>query len=128
MLRPAAGRYTLPMPGSPPLILIVQPDDSLAEGLTLALQRRGARVFHAQRWTQARLLLEAAPTIQAIIAPCQLDGEDAERLLTSAARVLPAVTLIATCVSARHDHPQLPSGCRVWRMPFDGDTLDHLLS
>jgi|GEM_PF-4279102 len=112
----------------PPQILIVQPDPSLAEGLTLALQRRGAGVMQVQRWTQARLLLAASTSIRAVIAPCDLGGEAAERLLASAGRLHPALTLIATCVSASHAHPQLPSECRIWRMPFEGESLDQLLS
>lgn len=110
------------------LILTVQQDRSLADGLTLALQRRGVSVVQARRWTQARLLLAGSPAIVAIIASCHLEADDGEPLLSWAERHHPSLTLVATCVSRTHDHAQLPPSCTVWRVPFDGEALDVLVA
>lgn len=111
-----------------PLILCALRDAVLAAGVALALERRGFDVVAVQRWSQARLLLDASPRLETVIATCDLsvedDAGDDSDFLPAIRDAFPSCRLIAMCADPAHTHADLPDACVVLRIPFEADALD----
>jgi len=113
---------------SSPVVLIVHDDVAVAEALAIALESIGATSVQVNRTSDARLVIQGAPGLSAVISRCSLDVAHDQPLLNWVAEHRPGVALIALCSTPGHHHDHLPTWCQLLSPPFDGRDLKRALA
>jgi hypothetical protein len=83
--------------------------------------------MQVNRTSDARLVVQGAPGLTAVMSRCSLDMADEQPLLGWMAEQRPGVALIALCSTPGHAHDQLPAWCQFLSPPFDGRDLKRAL-
>jgi DNA-binding NtrC family response regulator len=110
------------------VVLIVHDDVSVAEALAIALESIGATPVQVHRTSDARLVVQGAPALAAVMSRCSLDLANDPPLLSWVANERPEIALIALCSTPGHAHDHLPAWCQMLRPPFDGLDLKRALA
>ncbi|PTR34443.1 hypothetical protein C8J98_102631 [Luteibacter sp. OK325] len=114
-------------PSTTPLVLIVHDDVAVAEAVAIALEATGASAVQVNRTSDARLVIQGAPGLTAVMARCSLDLPNEQPLLAWVGENRPEVALVALCSTPGHSHEQLPAWCQLLSPPFDGVDLKRAL-
>lgn len=113
---------------SSPLVLIVHDDVGVPEALAIAMEGIGAAPIQVNRTGDARMVIQGAPGLTAVISRCSLDLAQDQPLLSWVAEQRPGVGLIALCSTPGHAHGHLPTRCQVLSPPFNGLDMKRALA
>jgi len=91
-------------PSSAQLVLIVHDDLGVSEALAIALEVVGAAVLQVNRTMDARLVIQGASGLTAVMSRCSLDLPNDQPLLSWVAEHRPEVALVALCSTPGHIH------------------------
>lgn len=120
----------MPDPIQPPsaqVVLIVHDDLGISEALAIALEAIGAAVLQVNRTMDARMVIQGASGLTAVMSRCSLDLRNDQPLLSWVAEHRPEVALVALCSTPGHSHEHLPTRCQLLSPPFDGLDLKRAL-
>lgn len=109
-------------------VLIVHNDAAIAEALALALEHLNCVPLQVHRVGDARLVIQGAPALMAVITPCPLDQPDEAPLMAWVAEDRPDLAVLVLCSSADHSHHDLPAQCYRLATPFDSGDLQRALA
>jgi len=109
------------------LVLIVHDDVGVSEALAIALEGIGAAPIQVNRTGDARMVIQGAPVLIAVISECPLELTQDQPLLSWVAEQRPGVALIALCSTPGHAHGHLPTRCQLLSSPFNGLDLKRAL-
>jgi hypothetical protein len=115
-------------PTSSPLVLNVHDDVGVAEALSIAFEGIGATAIQVNRTSDARMVIQGAPSLAAVMSRCVLDLDGDRPLLAWVGEHRPDVALIALCSTLDHAHDELPTWCQMLSPPFDGQDLRRTLA
>jgi DNA-binding NtrC family response regulator len=112
---------------SSPLVLLVHDDAGVSEALAIALEGIGATAIQVNRTGDARMVIQGAPGLTAVMSRCSMDLAQDQPLLSWVAEHRPGVALIAICSTPGHTHDHLPNWCQLLSPPFNGLDLKRAL-
>ena len=106
----------MPDPIQPPsaqVVLIVHDDLGVSEALAIALEAIGATTLQVNRTMDARMVIQGASGLTAVMSRCSLDLPTDQPLLSWVAEHRPGVALVALCSTPGHSHEHLLTRCQL---------------